>query len=115
MKKSVLTILFACSLVFLFAQEDFSDVQITAESVKGNIHVLFGRGGNIGVLAGPDGFVLIDDQFAPLSEKIKAALREIGEETVTFTINTHFHFDNADGNKVFGPEGACRTTRATRR
>ena len=76
------------------------------EHVRANIHVLSSEGsGNIGGLSGEDGYVLVDDKFAPLSEKIRAALEEIGPGEVTFTINTHFHFDHADGNKAFGPEG----------
>lgn len=79
---------------------------ITSESIRDNVYVLFGQGGNIGVLAGEDGFVLVDDQFAPLSYKIRTALSDIGPGVVTFTINTHFHYDHADGNKNFGPGGA---------
>lgn len=96
-----------CTLIStsLFAQ-DFSKVQIKTENIRDNISVLFGSGGNIGVLAGEDGFILVDDQFVPLAEKIKAALAEIGEGEVSYTINTHYHYDHAEGNQVFGPEGA---------
>lgn len=96
-----------CTLIAtsLLAQ-DFSKVQIKTENIRDNISVLFGSGGNIGVLAGEDGFILVDDQFVPLAEKIKAALAEIGEGEVSYTINTHYHYDHAEGNQVFGPEGA---------
>lgn len=96
-----------CTLIStsLLAQ-DFSKVQIKTEKIRDNISVLFGSGGNIGVLAGEDGFILVDDQFVPLGEKIKAALAELGEGEVSYTINTHFHYDHAEGNQVFGPEGA---------
>lgn len=105
MKKLFIFLLFTGLFRFVPAQ-DFAKVSITSEQVRNNIYVLFGNGGNIGVLAGADGFVLIDDQFAPLSYKIRTALSEIGPGEVTFTINTHFHYDHADGNKAFGPGGA---------
>ena len=96
--------------IFIFAisvsqSQDFEDVQITTEHVRDNIYVLFGAGGNIGVLKGDDGFVIVDDQFEPLATKIKAALAEIDDEGVSYAINTHFHFDHADGNKAFGKSG----------
>ena len=95
------------SIVFLpVTAQDFSDVEVTSQQVRDNIHVLFGAGGNIGVLHGDDGIVLIDDQFVPLASRIRAALAEIDPGQINFTINTHFHFDHSDGNKVFGPEGA---------
>ena len=100
----------ALSVILLFAisnvhSQDFEDVQITTEHVRDNIYVLFGAGGNIGVLKGDDGFVIVDDQFEPLATKIKAALSEIGNGDVSYAINTHFHFDHADGNKAFGKTG----------
>jgi glyoxylase-like metal-dependent hydrolase (beta-lactamase superfamily II) len=106
--------------IFLFfsghlLSQDFSKVEIKAEKISDNIYALFGSGGNIGVLAGEDGFVLVDDQFAPLSEKIKAALAEIGKGSINYTINTHYHYDHADGNKVYGPEGALIVAHANTR
>ena len=68
--------------------------------------MLQGEGGNVGVLTGNDGIVLIDDEFAPLSEKIKNALTAISDKPVRFIINTHYHFDHTDGNKIFGEQGA---------
>lgn len=68
--------------------------------------MLQGEGGNIGVLTGNDGIVLIDDQFAPLSDKIKAALKAISDQPIRFIINTHYHFDHTGGNENFGGEGA---------
>jgi len=100
----------ACSAIFLFAfytcqSQNFDDVQIKVEHVRDSIYVLFGAGGNIGILSGEDGFVIVDDQFEPLATKIRAALTEISDEDVSFAINTHFHFDHADGNKAFGKSG----------
>lgn len=114
--KNKITALFICTLLTatLLAQ-DFSKVEIKTEKITDNIFVLFGSGGNIGVLAGEDGFVLVDDQFVPLADKIKAALAEIGEGGVSYTINTHFHYDHAEGNQAFGPEGTLIVAHANTR
>jgi len=88
------------------AQDSFDSVQIKTIKITESIYMLEGAGGNIGVLAGKDGIVLIDDQFAPLSEKIKAALQAISDKPVRFVINTHFHGDHVGGNENFGGEGA---------
>jgi glyoxylase-like metal-dependent hydrolase (beta-lactamase superfamily II) len=66
--------------------------------------MLTGAGGNIGVSAGPDGVLIVDDQFAPLAEKIRAALKGINSGKLKFILNTHFHGDHTGGNKEFGPE-----------
>lgn len=84
--------------------QDFSKVEITATKVAGNIHMLQGSGGNIGVSVGPDGILIVDDQFAPLADKIKKALKDLGEGKLKFVLNTHWHGDHTGGNAVFGPE-----------
>ena len=71
-----------------------------------SIYMLEGSGGNIGVLVGNDGIVIIDDQFAPLTEKIKKALAAISNKPVKFVINTHFHGDHTGGNENFGGQGS---------
>jgi cyclase len=86
------------------AQQDFSKVEVKAEKVKGNVYMLTGAGGNIGVSAGPDGVLIVDDQFAPLAGKIRAALAGISSGKLKFILNTHFHGDHTGGNKEFGPE-----------
>ena len=88
------------------AQQEFSDVEITVEQVKPGVAVLFGRGGNIGVSHGPDGTILIDDQYAPLSQRIMAALDGMGASEVRYLVNTHWHFDHSGGNENFGEAGA---------
>jgi glyoxylase-like metal-dependent hydrolase (beta-lactamase superfamily II) len=79
----------------------FSKVEIKISKVGGNVYLLKGAGGNIGFSAGDDGIVLVDDQFAPLAHKIKAALKAITDKPVRFVINTHYHFDHTDGNASF--------------
>ena len=88
------------------AQRDFSEVEITAKEVAPGIAVLFGAGGNMGVSHGEDGTVLIDDQFAPLSDKIQAAIADLGAGPVEYVINTHWHGDHTGGNEAFGEAGA---------
>jgi glyoxylase-like metal-dependent hydrolase (beta-lactamase superfamily II) len=87
-----------------FAQQDFSKVEIKATKVAGNVYMLEGSGGNIGVCAGEDGIVIVDDQYAPLANKIKEALKGISDKPLKFVINTHFHGDHTGGNAEFGTE-----------
>ena len=87
-----------------WAQRDYARIEIKATHVAGNIYMLEGAGGNIGVSVGPDGILLVDDQFAPLAEKIRNALKELGEVPLKFLINTHFHGDHTGGNVIFGDE-----------
>ena len=86
--------------------QDFSNVEIRAQKLTDNVYVLFGAGGNIGVSAGEDGVFLIDDQFAPLTEKIKAAITEFSDQPIRYVVNTHFHFDHSGGNENLGKQGA---------
>jgi cyclase len=88
------------------AQQDYSKVEIKAEQLAPGVAVLFGAGGNIGVSWGPDGTVLIDDQFAPLTPKIQTAVAKLGAAPVKFLINTHWHFDHSGGNENLGKAGA---------
>lgn len=88
------------------AQRDFSEVEITSEELAPGVAVLFGAGGNIGVSHGEDGTVLIDDQFAPLSEKIETAVAYLGATPVKYVVNTHWHGDHTGGNEHFGKSGA---------
>lgn len=90
---------------FLYSQ-NFDSVQIKSTKLTETIYMLEGSGGNIGVLVGNDGIIIIDDQFAPLTEKIKTALSKISDKPVKFVINTHFHGDHAGGNENFGKQGA---------
>ena len=93
-----------------WAQMDFARIKIKTTHVAGNIYMLEGAGGNIGASVGPDGILLIDDQFAPLAEKIRNALRELSDEPLKFLINTHFHGDHTGGNSIFGKEATSSLT-----
>ncbi len=86
------------------AQQDLSSVEVTAQHVAGSVHMLTGAGGNIGVSAGEDGILIVDDQFAPLADKIRAAVAGISAGDLEFVVNTHFHGDHTGGNVIFGEE-----------
>jgi len=89
----------------LFAQDrDFSKVEVKVVKAGGSVYVLLGAGGNIGVSAGDDGIVIVDDQFVPLAPKIKEALHGITDKPIKFVVNTHYHGDHTGGNQVFGRE-----------
>lgn len=88
------------------AQRDFSTVEVVAEPVRDGIYMLTGSGGNIGVSVGEDGVYIIDDQFAPLTEKIEAAIKQLSQQPVRFVINTHWHGDHTGGNENLGKSGA---------
>lgn len=85
---------------------DASAVEIETVKVEEGFYVLFGLGGNIAVSSGEDGVLLVDDQFPEMIPKIKKAMRKQGDRRVDFAINTHWHFDHADGNKILGENGA---------
>jgi cyclase len=87
-------------------QQDFSQVQIKTTKLASNVYALDGQGGTIGVLTGPDGVFMDDAQFAPLSEKIAAAIKQISDKPIKFLVNTHVHGDHTGGNENFGKMGA---------
>ena len=102
-----ITLLLFSSLVAA-QEQDFSKVQIKVTKVSGNIYMLEGAGGNIAASVGDDGIVIVDDQYAPLADKIAAALKNIGvtDKPVRFVINTHYHGDHTGGNSPFANKGA---------
>jgi cyclase len=87
---------------------DYSKVQIKTTKVSGNIYMLEGEGGNIAASVGEDGIVIVDDQFAPLAEKIQVALKSLGitDKPARFVINTHYHGDHTGGNAPFANSGS---------
>jgi glyoxylase-like metal-dependent hydrolase (beta-lactamase superfamily II) len=101
-------VLICSSAAWAQQQQDFSKVQIKVTKVSGNIYMLEGQGGNIAASVGEDGIVIVDDQFAPLAEKIQAALKDlkITDKPVRFVINTHYHGDHSGGNEPFSNAGS---------
>jgi len=94
-------ILLLASIVASSQDHDFSKVQMKVSKVAGNIYMLEGAGGNIGASVGEDGIVIVDDQYAPLADKIQAALKAITDKPLRFVINTHYHEDHTGGNAIF--------------
>jgi len=103
-KKFLLLTVVLLFAVSAHAQTDFSKVEIKATKVAGNVYMLQGSGGNIGVSVGDDGLLIVDDQFAPLADKIRAALKGLADKKLRFILNTHWHGDHTGGNVAFGPE-----------
>ncbi|HEX2442671.1 MAG TPA: MBL fold metallo-hydrolase [Vicinamibacterales bacterium] len=87
-------------------QEDFSKVEIKPTKLADGLYMLTGAGGNIGLSVGDDAVFLVDDQYAPLTERIKAAIAAITDKPVRFVLNTHWHFDHTGGNENLGQAGA---------
>ena len=96
--------LLICSIFLsasIFAQDDFDKVQVTSTKVAGKIWMLQGQGGNIAVSIGDDGTLMVDDEFAPLADKIRAAIASLGGSEPKFLLNTHWHGDHTGGNELF--------------
>lgn len=101
-KRMILAVVISFASVLVRAQdEDFSKVQIKVSKVAGSVYMLQGAGGNIGASVGDDGIVIVDDQYAPLADRIQAALKGITDKPVRFIINTHYHPDHTGGNAYF--------------
>ena len=106
MKKVFVPLVLLIFGVSVYAQQpDWSKVEMKATKVSGNVFMLQGAGGNIGVSVGDDGILIVDDQYAPLADKIRASLKEIAaDKKLRFILNTHWHGDHTGSNVVFGPE-----------
>ena len=105
-KNLVLGVAAALCSVPALAQQDPATVQIQTQKLTGNVFMLMGDGGNIGLSTGADGSVLIDTEYAPLNAKILAAVRGAGGSDVKYVINTHWHGDHTGGNEPLGKAGA---------
>jgi cyclase len=104
--KRIAIVVLGCSTLASAQMPDFSKVEIKAHPVAGSVSMLEGAGGNIGVSAGDDGVFIVDDQFAPLSAKIKAAIARISTRPLRFVLNTHWHSDHTGGNEPLSGAGA---------
>ena len=115
--RSVRTVVGCCAAILVttlaYAQggQDFSKVEIKANKVTDKFYTLDGQGGTIGVLTGPDGVFMVDTQFAPLSDKIAAAIKQITPQPIKFVVNTHVHGDHTGGDENFGKMGATIISR----
>ena len=101
----------AAGLAQAQAPQDFSKIEIKSTKVTNSFYTLEGSGGTIGVLAGPDGILMVDDEYAQLSDKIVAAIKKISPNPIRFLINTHVHGDHTGGNENFGKMGAVLVSR----
>lgn len=107
--KRIISILLTFSLfcpLMLYGQTDWNTVKINTINITDNISYLKGRGGNIGVLHGSDGVMIVDDQYAELSDKIKKSLDSLSESELKFIVNTHYHGDHTGGNESLSIDGA---------
>jgi glyoxylase-like metal-dependent hydrolase (beta-lactamase superfamily II) len=105
--KSLAVALFAAfpALVLQAQDRDFSKVEVKTEKVAEGVWMLSGAGGNIGVSAGDDGVFLVDDDYAPLTDKVRAAVAAISPRPIRFVLNTHWHGDHTGGNEAHGQAG----------
>lgn len=101
MKILVPLLIISLASTFVFAQENFDSVQIVPVKVAENLYFLKGEGGNVGVFIGKEGTLMIDNQFAPLSNKINGAIKTLSPYDIRFLINTHVHGDHSGGNENF--------------
>src|SRR5580700_6289273 len=85
---------------------DFSKVEIKTTDLGDNVYMLEGQGGNITIAVAKDGIIMVDGEFAPLHDKIKAAIAVVSSEPIKYLINTHFHGDHTGGNEPFAKDGA---------
>ena len=104
-KKSLSRLVIFCGFLLISSQSNsqgqFQGVELSTEHVQGNVYMVQrpGGGGNIGVQIGPDGVLLVDALFAPLADRLVAAIREVTDEEIRFLINTHIHVDHVGGNE----------------
>src|SRR5688572_27691706 len=106
MKKILIITLFVSVSLIARSQQNWDSVKVVSQQVVDNVYMLKGSGGNIGVITGSDGIVMIDDQFLPLGDKIKNAISALDSNPIKFTINTHIHGDHSGSNEFFKRQGS---------
>src|SRR6516164_7146510 len=108
MRRASLIAVLGFTALVMAQDQDFSKVQIKVTKVSVNVYMLQGSGGNIAASVGEDGIVIVDDQYAPLADKIQTALKDlkITDKPVRFVINTHYHGDHTGGNEPFANSGS---------
>ena len=104
-RNSIVTALLLVAAHIAFAQQNWDKIEMIVNPVSDNVSYIEGCGGNIGLFAGDDGVFLIDDQYAPLTDKVVAAIRTVSSEPIRFLVNTHLHPDHTGGNENFGKMG----------
>jgi len=113
MRIKMLLVAIAVTAVTAYAQNqpDFSKVEIKTTKITDKFYTLEGQGGMIGILTGPDGVFMVDTQFAPLSERLAAAVKKVSDKPIRFIVNTHVHPDHTGGNENFQKMGAVLISR----
>src|SRR5436190_4679681 len=110
MKRTLLTAAAAALLLVgtsaYAQQQDFSKVEVKTTDLGHNTYMLEGAGGNVTIAAGTNGVIMVDAQFAPMHDKLKAAIAKVTNQPVKYLINTHYHGDHTGGNAAFAKEGA---------
>src|SRR6185369_5225386 len=108
---AIVAVLSSAALGYAQGGQDFSKVEIKTNKVTDKFFTLDGQGGTIGVLIGPDGVFMVDTQFAPPSDKIAAAIKQLTPQPIKFVVNTHVHGDHTGGDENFGRMGATIISR----
>ena len=106
MRRLLAAVFVVVSLPSFADAQNFDSVQVRAQHLAGGVHMLVGAGGNVGLVVGDDAVFVVDDQYAPLTPKILAAIRAITTQPIRFVLNTHWHFDHTGGNENMGKAGA---------
>jgi glyoxylase-like metal-dependent hydrolase (beta-lactamase superfamily II) len=99
------TVAFLSAGAYAAQQQDFSKIEVKTTDLGHNTYMLEGAGGNVTVAVGTDGVIMVDAQFAPMHDKLKAAIAKVTDKPVKYLINTHYHGDHTGGNAAFGKEG----------
>ncbi len=101
----IATLALTLALVAPIQDQDLSRVEVKVEPLGPGLSMLTGAGGNLAVSSGPDGVLVVDDDYAPLTDKIKAAIAKLGDKPIRFVVNTHWHGDHTGGNENLGKAG----------